>query len=219
MLGFLVYKLLGVPGIGRRGLHLDPGAARTPGRQRGSWRLSRRTPACCRSTAGPAPAPAAAAAPGPAFSAPSTAAGAAPAAGGPASVRCRAPRGGRRRGGRTAVRRAPAAPAAPAAPTAADHRRVAPRRLLGPHGALLLDVLLVGILTSVLNHTHDLEFIALLAAYGAVMWKLRGSTVGGIVFDLRVVRLDGGPSTGKPPSSAHSAASCPWRWPAWGSSG
>ena len=31
----------------------------------------------------------------------------------------------------------------------------------------------------------------MLAAYGAVMWKLRGSTVGGIVFDLRVVRLDG----------------------------
>jgi len=26
-----------------------------------------------------------------------------------------------------------------------------------------------------------------------VMWKLRGSTVGGIVFDLRVVRVDGRP--------------------------
>jgi uncharacterized RDD family membrane protein YckC len=57
-------------------------------------------------------------------------------------------------------------------------------------GALLLDVLLVGFLTGALNHTHDLE-LALLAAYGAVMWKLRGATVGGIVFDLRVVRLDG----------------------------
>ncbi len=57
-------------------------------------------------------------------------------------------------------------------------------------GALLLDVLLVGFLTSVLNHTHDLELLVL-AAYGAVMWKLRGATVGGIVFDLRVVRLDG----------------------------
>jgi uncharacterized RDD family membrane protein YckC len=34
---------------------------------------------------------------------------------------------------------------------------------------------------------------SLLAAYGAVMWKLRGSTVGGIVFDLKVVRLDGRP--------------------------
>jgi uncharacterized RDD family membrane protein YckC len=57
-------------------------------------------------------------------------------------------------------------------------------------GALLIDVLLVGFLTSVLNHTHDLELVVL-AAYGAMMWKLRGATVGGIVFDLRVVRLDG----------------------------
>ena len=55
--------------------------------------------------------------------------------------------------------------------------------------ALLLDIVLVSILLGVL-HAHDLEFIAL-AAYGAVMWKLRGSTIGGIVFDLRVVRLDG----------------------------
>ena len=38
-----------------------------------------------------------------------------------------------------------------------------------------------------LGHVH----LLLLAAYGAVMWKTRGSTVGGIVFDLRVVRLDG----------------------------
>jgi uncharacterized RDD family membrane protein YckC len=32
-----------------------------------------------------------------------------------------------------------------------------------------------------------------LAVYGAVMWKTRGSTIGGSVFDLRVVRLDGRP--------------------------
>jgi uncharacterized RDD family membrane protein YckC len=56
-------------------------------------------------------------------------------------------------------------------------------------GALLLDALLVGFLLSVL-HAHHLELVVL-AAYGAVMWKLRGSTIGGIVFDLRVVRLDG----------------------------
>jgi uncharacterized RDD family membrane protein YckC len=35
--------------------------------------------------------------------------------------------------------------------------------------------------------------IVVLAVYGAVMWKLRGTTVGGIVFDLHVVRLDGRP--------------------------
>jgi uncharacterized RDD family membrane protein YckC len=55
--------------------------------------------------------------------------------------------------------------------------------------ALLIDVLLVGVLLHLLG-SHHLELLVL-AAYGAVMWKLRGSTVGGIVFDLRVVRLDG----------------------------
>ena len=56
--------------------------------------------------------------------------------------------------------------------------------------ALLLDALLVGFLLGVLRHAFHMELLAL-AAYGAVMWKLRGSTVGGIVFDLQVVRLDG----------------------------
>jgi uncharacterized RDD family membrane protein YckC len=58
-------------------------------------------------------------------------------------------------------------------------------------GALFLDVLLVGFVLSVLRaHQHDFELVVL-ATYGAVMWKVRGSTIGGIVFDLRVVRLDG----------------------------
>lgn len=56
--------------------------------------------------------------------------------------------------------------------------------------ALLIDVVLVGILLSVLHHVANLELVAL-AAYGAVMWKLRGSTIGGIVFDLQVIRHDG----------------------------
>src|ERR1700694_2545719 len=55
--------------------------------------------------------------------------------------------------------------------------------------ALLLDALLVGFLMGAL-HVYHLELLVL-AAYGAVMWKMRGSTIGGIVFDLRVVRLDG----------------------------
>jgi uncharacterized RDD family membrane protein YckC len=58
--------------------------------------------------------------------------------------------------------------------------------------ALLIDILLVGFAMSVLHHVIHLHLLVL-AAYGAVMWKLRGSTVGGIVFDLRVVRLDGRP--------------------------
>jgi uncharacterized RDD family membrane protein YckC len=56
-------------------------------------------------------------------------------------------------------------------------------------GALLLDALLVGILMGVL-HVYHLQ-LPVLAVYGAIMWKTRGSTIGGIVFDLRVVRLDG----------------------------
>src|SRR5882762_2288017 len=56
--------------------------------------------------------------------------------------------------------------------------------------ALLIDILLVGFAMSVLHHVVHLHLLVL-AAYGAVMWKLRGSTVGGIVFDLKVVRVDG----------------------------
>jgi hypothetical protein len=55
--------------------------------------------------------------------------------------------------------------------------------------ALFIDALLVGVLLHLL-HEHHLHLLVL-AAYGAVMWKVRGSTIGGIVFDLRVVRLDG----------------------------
>ena len=56
--------------------------------------------------------------------------------------------------------------------------------------ALLIDILLVGFAMSVLHQVVHLHLLVL-AAYGAVMWKLRGSTVGGIVFDLKVVRVDG----------------------------
>jgi uncharacterized RDD family membrane protein YckC len=59
-------------------------------------------------------------------------------------------------------------------------------------GALFLDVLLVGIAMSLLHPIGDFH-IVVLAIYGAVMWKLRGTTVGGIVFDLHVVRVDGRP--------------------------
>jgi uncharacterized RDD family membrane protein YckC len=59
-------------------------------------------------------------------------------------------------------------------------------------GALLLDALLVGVVLSVLHNGFQIELL-LLAAYGAVMWKLKGTTVGGIVCDLKVVRLDGRP--------------------------
>jgi len=57
-------------------------------------------------------------------------------------------------------------------------------------GALLLDVILISIVLQMLNNSSHMLVVAL-AAYGAVMWKLKGSTVGGIICGLRVVRTDG----------------------------
>jgi uncharacterized RDD family membrane protein YckC len=59
--------------------------------------------------------------------------------------------------------------------------------------ALLLDVLLVGFVMGLAGHMFGRFPLVILAIYGAVMWKMRGATVGGIVFDLHVVRLDGRP--------------------------
>jgi uncharacterized RDD family membrane protein YckC len=63
-------------------------------------------------------------------------------------------------------------------------------------GALALDAVLVSIVLSILVAPHGerprMELLAL-AIYGAVMWKWKSTTVGGIVCDLRVVRLDGRP--------------------------
>jgi uncharacterized RDD family membrane protein YckC len=58
-------------------------------------------------------------------------------------------------------------------------------------GALLLDLILIGIVTHQV-HGNDVHLV-LLAAYGAVMWKLKGSTIGGIICGLHVVRVDGRP--------------------------
>ena len=56
--------------------------------------------------------------------------------------------------------------------------------------ALMIDLMLTGVALSLLNHVFHFHLVVL-AAYGAIMWKMRGSTVGGLVFDLRVVRVDG----------------------------
>jgi uncharacterized RDD family membrane protein YckC len=52
--------------------------------------------------------------------------------------------------------------------------------------ALLIDAILVGIVTRM----HGL-FLPALAIYGALLWKFRGATIGGIIFGLKVVRQDG----------------------------
>jgi len=58
--------------------------------------------------------------------------------------------------------------------------------------ALLIDLILVGVALGWLHH-GDSGMLLLLATYGAIMWKLKGTTVGGIVCDLKVVRIGGGP--------------------------
>ncbi|HKE93812.1 MAG TPA: RDD family protein, partial [Povalibacter sp.] len=83
---------------------------------------------------------------------------------------------------------APGAAPAPAASSIADS--ALPRagfwiRIV----ALLIDVILIGIAFSLLR--PEGLFLPGLAVYGAVMWKLKGTTVGGIVCNLKVVRVDG----------------------------
>ena len=82
----------------------------------------------------------------------------------------------------------PLAAPAPARPLAAASEAALPRagfwvRIV----ALLIDFLLVAIVVH-----HD-WFPVALAAYGAILWKLRGATVGDIIFGIKVVRVDGAP--------------------------
>jgi uncharacterized RDD family membrane protein YckC len=57
-------------------------------------------------------------------------------------------------------------------------------------GALTIDALIVAVVVNWLEPSGHLFLIAL-AGYGALMWKLKGTTIGGIVCNLRVVRTDG----------------------------
>jgi uncharacterized RDD family membrane protein YckC/cytoskeletal protein CcmA (bactofilin family) len=57
-------------------------------------------------------------------------------------------------------------------------------------GALLIDTILIGLIIAILNSPDQIWLIAL-AGYGAVMWKLKGTTIGGLVCGLKVVRRDG----------------------------
>ena len=67
--------------------------------------------------------------------------------------------------------------------------------------ALLLDVIIVALICSLLSGMFSegshirikADLLPALAIYGAVMWKLKGSTVGGIVCGLKVIRLDDRP--------------------------
>jgi uncharacterized RDD family membrane protein YckC len=164
VLGFIVYKLLGLLGLGAVAYTLILSAR--------AWRAAADTAPAPRGMPPPAAtAPSVTAAPADATSAAAaSAAAAAPSATAPSAAASSAAAG---------VSAAPAVTAA--LPHAGFWIRMA---------ALLLDALLVGFLMGVLHRAFHMELLVL-AAYGAVMWKLRGSTIGGIVFDLQVVRLDG----------------------------
>ncbi len=65
-------------------------------------------------------------------------------------------------------------------------------------GALALDVVLVAVLMGVSSsvlpsflHMQPPSLLLALAVYGAIFWKLKGTTIGGIICGLRVVRTDG----------------------------
>ncbi len=63
-------------------------------------------------------------------------------------------------------------------------------------GALAIDAALVGVASEFLTKPFDHSagfFLFLLATYAAVMWKLKGTTVGGLICHLQVVRVDGRP--------------------------
>lgn len=77
------------------------------------------------------------------------------------------------------------APAAPVVPMAMPRAGFWIRM-----GALFIDTILVGVIVSILDPPGEITLIAL-AGYGAVMWKLKGTTIGGIVCGLKVVRRDG----------------------------
>ena len=74
-----------------------------------------------------------------------------------------------------------AAPAAITAPRAGFWIRM---------GALLIDIVLVSVIVGILDLSGE-SWLVILAGYGALMWKLKSTTIGGLVCGLKVVRRDG----------------------------
>lgn len=56
--------------------------------------------------------------------------------------------------------------------------------------ALFIDTVLISVAVNLIQNAGESSLL-ILAIYGAVMWKLKGTTVGGIVCNLQVVRADG----------------------------
>jgi uncharacterized RDD family membrane protein YckC len=86
---------------------------------------------------------------------------------------------------------APPAAEAAAAATATLAATSAPRAGFWIRmGALLIDIVLIAVIAGFLDTADEIWLIAL-AAYGALMWKLKGTTIGGLVCGIKVVRRDG----------------------------
>ena len=90
------------------------------------------------------------------------------------------------------------APAQSAEPAAASVPPPAPAAITAPRagfwirmGALMIDIVLISVIVGILDLSGE-TFIVALAAYGALMWKLKSTTIGGLVCGLKVVRRDGG---------------------------
>jgi uncharacterized RDD family membrane protein YckC/cytoskeletal protein CcmA (bactofilin family) len=79
----------------------------------------------------------------------------------------------------------PSAAATPIAATAAPRAGFWIRM-----GALLIDIVLVSVIVNFLGSMDEFWLIAI-AGYGALMWKLKGTTIGGLVCGIKVVRRDG----------------------------
>jgi len=85
------------------------------------------------------------------------------------------------------------ASAAPAEPTALELMALPRAGFWIRMAALLIDLVLISVCLSLIGHHGSDGTLVALAAYGALMWKLRGTTVGGIICHLRVARIDGRP--------------------------
>ncbi len=85
---------------------------------------------------------------------------------------------------------------APSGPTVTDFSSM-PRAGFWPRiGAALIDIILLAIVLNVLEtrwwHLTD-YFLAWVGIYHVVMWGLKGTTVGGVVLGLKLVRIDDRP--------------------------
>lgn len=85
----------------------------------------------------------------------------------------------------------PAAPQEAAPP--GDLASLPRATFLARTGAFLLDILLVLIFVGLLDLDGGQWFFALLIVYHIALWGWKGTTVGGVVAQLRVVRTDGRP--------------------------